>query len=823
MKYTFIITTFFNLFITPIYSQIYLNEISSSNQEIITDEFGDTPDWVELYNAGETTVNLAGYYLSDSETNFTKWQFPNVDIAAKGFLLLFASGNDLQETYVHTNFKLASSGEVVTLSDPNRQILDQIKMPKLTADISYGREQDGNESWVYFRQATPEATNNDASQVTALNALQFSVNQQFQSEKFSLELTHPTLGVEIYYTLDGRRPDDKDVLYTSPILIEKNTVVRAIAMIDNSLPSPIATKTYFINVEHTLPIIALSTNPDNLFDEEEGIFNMGPDADANYPFYGANFWKNIEIAAHFEYFNQQQELKVSYDIGTKIHGGRGARSRPQKSMRLLAEHEFGADKIEFPFFKNKPTVNRFERLVLRNQSGDFNAAHFRDGYLSRLFLDFGVQVDMLAYQPCIWYINGEYWGVISLREKSDEFYVESNYGFAPEQIDMLEEDTLIIVGDFTKFDEHYAFTQEQDLRNDEHFETAASFFDIKNIADYFIIHSAVNAADWLHNNTKYWREKSVEGKWKYISFDLDIAMARHNWTNADVDVFGNKMLRDYNGTNRHVNILTALLDNKNYHDYFINRYCDLLNTVMRPETFEASTIAMKEELQAEMQQHFNRWSNCYECYDYEYWDENQTIKAIDFARERPPFARQYIQEYFNLPNQILLELEVVPAFAGKIQINTITPDKFPWDGYYFNGVPVTLTAIPNTGFEFETWEVERNLQTIADSPNLSLNFENDDKIIAHFSGEYTGLQLQVNPNPLTSSDLTMNLLLPETTDLSIQIFAANGQLVQTYPKQTVAAGPQNISLITENLPQGVYYLRVLTEELTETISFAVVR
>lgn len=823
MNNILVIIILLNLFVSPVYSQIYFNEISSSNQATITDEFGDTPDWIELYNAGETAINLAGYYLSDGETNFTKWQFPNVNLPPKSFLLVFASGNDLQATYIHTNFKLSKSGEVVTLSNAEKQILDQIKMPKLAADISYGRETNGNESWVYFTTPTPATSNNGSIQTTALSPPQFSVKQQFQSSRFSLELTHSTSDVAIYYTLDGRRPDDKDDLYTQPILIEKNTVVRAIAMSENAVPSTIATKTYFINVEHTLPIIAFSTHPENLFDEEEGIFTMGADADPNYPFYGANFWKNIEIAAHFEYFNEQQELQVSYAVGSKTHGGRGSRSRPQKSVRLLAEHQFGTDKMEFPFFKNKPTVNSFERLILRNQSGDFNAAHFRDGYLSRLFLDFGVNVDMLAYQPCIWYINGEYWGVISLREKSDEFYVESNYGLAPAQIDMLEEDTLVVVGDFTIFDQHYAFTQEQDLSNDETFETAASFFDIKNIADYFIIHSAVNAADWLHNNTKYWREKSPAGKWKYLSFDLDIAMARHGWTNADVDVFGNKMLRDYNGTNRHVNILTALLDNKNYHDYFVNRYCDMLNTVMRPETFVATTIAMKEELQPEMQQHFNHWSNCYECYDYDYWDNNQTLKAIDFARERPPLARQYVQEYFQLPNEVLLELKVVPTYAGKIQINTVTPDKFPWDGYYFNGVPVTLTAIPNEGFAFENWEIERSLESVSNSPSFQLNFETDDKITAHFSGSYAGLQLQINPNPLINNALNVNLLLPQATDLSFQIFSTNGQLVQTYPTRTVEGGAQNIQLMTKKLPQGVYYLRVLSEELTETISFAVMR
>ena len=74
--------------------RIIINEISSSNFQVIQDEDSDYSDWIELFNAGSVNVNLEGYQLSDDTTNTSRWVFPKKTIAPGEFLLVWASGKD---------------------------------------------------------------------------------------------------------------------------------------------------------------------------------------------------------------------------------------------------------------------------------------------------------------------------------------------------------------------------------------------------------------------------------------------------------------------------------------------------------------------------------------------------------------------------------------------------------------------------------------------------------------------------------------------------------------------------------------------------------
>ena len=82
-------------------AQVVLNEICPSNANIVGDEDGEYPDWIELYNASASPVNLQGYALSDKGSELTKWIFPNVSIDPSSYLTVFASGNDRKNTVDH--------------------------------------------------------------------------------------------------------------------------------------------------------------------------------------------------------------------------------------------------------------------------------------------------------------------------------------------------------------------------------------------------------------------------------------------------------------------------------------------------------------------------------------------------------------------------------------------------------------------------------------------------------------------------------------------------------------------------------------------------
>lgn len=117
------------------FTQVVINEIASSNENGVADVFGKTSDWLELYNESDDPVNMGSYYLSDHPGHLTKWTFPEVIIPAKGYLLIFCSGQtSTNPNELHANFKLSQSGERVFLSDPNGNIISHVTFGYIPTD-----------------------------------------------------------------------------------------------------------------------------------------------------------------------------------------------------------------------------------------------------------------------------------------------------------------------------------------------------------------------------------------------------------------------------------------------------------------------------------------------------------------------------------------------------------------------------------------------------------------------------------------------------------------------------------------------------------------
>ena len=68
-----------------------INEIMSINTTTIQDRDGDYPDWIEIYNPGDSEVDLTGYGLSDNPSEPLKWLFPKTTIQPGKFKLIFTS------------------------------------------------------------------------------------------------------------------------------------------------------------------------------------------------------------------------------------------------------------------------------------------------------------------------------------------------------------------------------------------------------------------------------------------------------------------------------------------------------------------------------------------------------------------------------------------------------------------------------------------------------------------------------------------------------------------------------------------------------------
>ncbi len=520
---------------------------------------------------------------------------------------------------------------------------------------------------------------------------------------------------------------DPDYFPTSNIF--KGTVVRAKTVKPGALDSPTMTRTFFVSPagadEFSLPVVSLAISEDKLFEYNEGIFVAGvdfdqwraanPTVDADYYNADANYRRTgdpSERPAHLEYFVNGQEV-INQDIGLRVNGG-ATRAWQSKSLRLVARDEYGDDDFDYQFFQNE-SLDKFNRLLLRNSGSDFFMTMYRDALAQSLVSDF---LETQAYQPTITFVNGEYWGILNLRERYDKFYFENVYNIDEDELDLLEDALMVAEGDNDHWQEMAEFMENNTLATQSNFDYIQTQLDVENFRDYYISNIYLENVDWPGWNTEFWRKRTAfdpnapyghDGRWRTAMKDTDSAFG------ASLDVNDHNTLEfatepngpEYPNPPFATLVLRSLLTNEDFKIDFINRFADLLNSYLKAERVIEQSLAMKSVIQPEIQEHLARWDGT----SYGWW--NQSINIVHtFAQERPVYQRDHIRGKFDIDSNIDVTLNVSDPAHGYIRINTIdivptTPgipaDTYPWTGIYFSNIPVTLKAVAKDGYVFSHW------------------------------------------------------------------------------------------------------------------------
>jgi hypothetical protein len=788
------LTVFFLLFaIKTANSQtVVINEVLASNSSVNTDDDGSYEDWVELYNASNTPVNLNGYGLTDNSNNLFKWVFPNVTINPGSYLLVYCSDKNRinPANPLHANFKISADGETISLTQPDGTVVDFAPATPMLANISYGRLPNGTGNFVFFETPTPNAENIGSVLVETLQAPIFSQNSGFYPAEFDLTISSSEEDVTIIYTLDGSEPDENNLLgttyqyknqyprlpanpfgpflqnsyqtlqYSAPITIVdrssepnkvsaisttydyeppyfpnaptyKSTIVKARAIKAGFRPSPIVTKTYFISPSgssrFTLPVVSISTNEDRLFEYNDGIHVAGKDFDTwrtNNPtrtpdYEIGNFARKgitAERVANMSFFVNGQEV-VNNTIGVRIRGNY-SRIYPSKAFNIYSRSEYGDSRINYQLFEDQEYQN-YERLSLKSSSGDQYHTLFRDPLNHEIIK--GMRVETEAYRPVITFVNGEYWGVQSLREKYDDKYFERVFNIDGDELDVLENNAEIEEGDADHYLAMINYIQNNSLAVPENYEYIKTQMDTDSFQDYFISNIYLQNVDWPGNNIVYWRKKTAayvpnapyghDGRWRWAIHDMDSTFGisgGNNYLNslADATAAGGTSWPNPDWSTL---ILRKLLENEEFKHEFISRFADVMNTYFLSERVVAKINEIKNILQPEMNEHIFRWKQPSSISSWNYF----LNREIGFANERPGFQRDHIREKFQIDNNINATIDVSNEAHGYVKLNTIdilsttpgiNPNPYPWTGVYFSDVAVKLTAIPRNGYVFSHWE-----------------------------------------------------------------------------------------------------------------------
>ncbi|MBT7579663.1 MAG: T9SS type A sorting domain-containing protein [Candidatus Marinimicrobia bacterium] len=712
------------------HGQVVINELMASNDITVFDEQGEYDDWLELYNTTSSNIDISGMHLTDDLSELTKWTIPaGTEIPPYGFLLLWADRNEADGS-LHTNFKLNANGEHLALvSSDGTTILDDIVFSTQITDISFGRFPDGGENWHYLTVPSPEFENYESELIGISSTPLFSNAAGYYMENLLLELSSETTEGTIYYTRDGSTPTPNDFPYTAPFHIftgsDSIEVIKARTFRDGYFPSGTVTNTYLLNPAFNLPVISLSTDPANFFDEEIGIYVTGNEAQENFPYWGSNFWSdcphsdrrryncdNWERPVHIEFFEPDGSLGFGVDAGARIHG-KWMRGLPQKTIAIIARDQYGDSEINYPIFPNVP-INEFQAILLRSSGNDWSSTMIRDALASSL--GESRDLDVMAYRPSILFINGEYWGIHNIREKINEHFIRSHHAIPIEGMDIIENSygTWPNYGTMENYDYMRDFLNSHNIENDANYAMAADLIDIDEFINYTIMETYASNWDWIGGNCKRWYAPGQ--KWRWILNDLDAGFNQYpgQMHPPEENMFDNNSLTGFREYQK-------LKQNEQFQFKFINTFADHLNTIFEPEYFISVIDSLRAIIEPEMPRHVERWRNTFipgESWigdginSMEEWDY-ELQRLYDFATIRESHAWGFIENEFSLEGTSPLEF-TNDNTAGYIRLNTILLQDFSWQGRYFNGIPVEIEALPHENYAFSHWVIDG--ETYSENP-----------------------------------------------------------------------------------------------------------
>jgi hypothetical protein len=147
----------------PTDTEPFIAEISAAGNTTYKDENGDTPDWIEIYNPTNATVDLTGWHLTNVEAQPNHWTFPAVTLPRGSSLVVFASAKNraVAGARLHTDFKLPSAGGYLGLTKPDGSVVHAFApYPAQTDGFGYGLNGLSRAAAAtFFLPATPGSTN----------------------------------------------------------------------------------------------------------------------------------------------------------------------------------------------------------------------------------------------------------------------------------------------------------------------------------------------------------------------------------------------------------------------------------------------------------------------------------------------------------------------------------------------------------------------------------------------------------------------------------------------------------------------------------------
>lgn len=657
---------------------VYLSEVMSSSDQVKAFPEMEGADFIEIYNSSAQTWDLTGWGLTDNINWPRKWTFPQgTSIFPGEYKVILCDkfqGDNTNVARLRASFGLKrAGGEILALSDATGRVLDRMYLPEIPTDVSYGRTL-GTNGFFYYDVPTPGAANGSGFLGFAAKP-EISLPSGLYTGSILITMSCADPAATLRYTVDGSIPTiDNSFVYTpgQELKIEENNAVIRVRAFQYGLqPSETVTATYIMNTYHSLDVVSLVCDPNELWNSTNGLLSEAPDMakspggvvdKSKLPFKTPIYrtYGKDDRQGYVEIFSQTtKKAIISQGIKMDLMGDYSL-DMPQKSFKIRAQASLGAKYFNYPLFEHRD-YTYYKSFTLRNSGNDSVFTRVADGVQTRLideYLDSPLLT--LDWKPVVVYLNGEYWGHYNMRERKDRFSIAQHEGLDLETDQEIYENMNILrAGQATVQGSNSEYRAMRDKfktlkpnTNPDDLQYIYDHIDVDSYIDWFAIKMFFGDSD--PGNIMFYQLPG--GKWKCLMFDLDYGLFRSEfkspWSYMKPEGMGQQKINNV--------IFRTMLSSDEIRDQFFTRlgviYQKLTTEVML-DMLDQCTAIIKPELP----RHYSRWAPYKEptinsespttADSYmRYWQQ-RVNRMKDTMRRRPYLFWGYVQDEFKMTNQ----------------------------------------------------------------------------------------------------------------------------------------------------------------------------
>ena len=536
---------------------------------------GQYPDWVEITNNTGSALELSDYYLSDKEKDRLLFRLPQRTLEAGACCVIYCDSDSVEASVAP--FGLSSDYETLYLSRKDGTLVDYLTLRDIPMGCSIGRVEGKSETF-YFAVPSPGEKNAGGVHFPGEKPVSLSPDGIFNGvSSVSVELEGEGT---IRYTMDGSVPNEESAVYSDPFTVTRTAVVRARSFQEDHLPSETLSLSYIVNEGHSLPVVSLVCDPEDMFGRS-GIYT--------------NPTEKWEREGCMLFYADGERLDI--DCGIKLHGATSRISQAKKSFKLMFRERYGG-RLHYDLFGNG--IVNFSSILLRAAQEADQSTFMRDNLMHQLSLQAFPALPAEDYRYSVLYINGEYRGIYNIREAHSATHYAEHYGYDEDTVSQWQaewpHDSYV--------EEIYQFAMNNDLRLDENYDYVRSHVNVDSVIGWCIMQVYSGNFDFNSPNMRFYFS-TQDQQLRYALVDLDLGM-------FDVGIYAGvfQFGYDYN------NLANAMLKNEHFRLEFVRQLKKALDGPLSDENALAMIDNLADQLRPEVERDHAMWGGSLKSWEH---------------------------------------------------------------------------------------------------------------------------------------------------------------------------------------------------------------